>query len=68
MKKGWRIIFGIVFTALILGAVCCGVGLLTGADINRIIINVNDRYQLMTYVNAITEYGSHVFQQVAGLF
>ena len=36
MKKGWRVILGIVLVAVIFGGLCCGVGLLTGADSERI--------------------------------
>ena len=32
MKKGWRIILGIVLVALVMGGLCFGVGLLTAQD------------------------------------
>ena len=54
MKKGWRIIFGVVLVAVILGGLCCGVGLLTGADSDRIILNLDEHYQLRTYINSYT--------------
>ena len=38
MKKGWRIILGIVLVAVVLGGLRCGVGLLTGADSIREVI------------------------------
>ena len=53
MKKGWRIILGIVLAAVILGGLCCGVGLLTGADSNRIIMNLDEHYQVMTYSSVL---------------
>ena len=64
MKKGWRIIFGVVLVAVILGGLCCGVGLLTGADSNRIILNLEEHYQLMTYVNTYTDFITNLFRNV----
>ncbi len=64
MKKGWRIIFGVFLVAVILGGLCCGVGLLTGADSNRIILNLEEHYQLMTYVNTYTAFITNLFRNV----
>ncbi len=36
MKKGWNIILVIVVICIAIGAVCAGVGVLTGADFDRI--------------------------------
>lgn len=36
MKKGWRVILIIVVICIAFGAVCAGVGVLTGADTDRI--------------------------------
>ena len=36
MKKGWRVILVIVAICIAFGAVCAGVGVLTGADFERI--------------------------------
>ena len=36
MKKGWRIVLIIVLICVVFGMVCAGVGLLTGADGERI--------------------------------
>ena len=46
MKKGWRIILGIVLAAVLFGGLCCGVGILTGADSDRIILNLDERYHI----------------------
>ena len=50
MKKGWRVIPIIVAICIAFGAVCAGVGVLTGADTERIgaIIErrCEDRYNL----------------------
>ena len=68
MKKGWRIIFGVFLVAVILGGLCCGVGLLTGADSDRIILNLDEHYQLMTYINTYTTYVTSLFQKIIQLF
>ena len=36
MKSGWKIILIVVVIAILLGAVCMGVGAMTGADFTRI--------------------------------
>lgn len=41
MRNGWRIILTIVVLAILLGAVCFGVGLLTGANPDRVLQNLN---------------------------
>ena len=50
MKKGWRIVLLLVAICIAFGAVCAGVGVLTGADTDRIgsIIErrCEDRYNL----------------------
>ena len=68
MKNGWRVIFGIVLTAVIFGAVCCGVGLLTGADFNRIMLNVNEHYQVMEYVNTYVGDIQNILASLKALF
>ena len=68
MKKGWRIILTIVLVVLILGGVSFGVGLLTGGDIDRIILNLDEHYQVMTYINTYTSYVTNLFQKLIHLF
>ena len=67
MKKGWRIIFGIVLVAVVFGGLCCGVGFLTGADSSRIILNLDEHYQLMTYINTYTAYITNLFEKLIHL-
>ena len=50
MKKGWSVILAIVFGALLLGAVCIGVGYITGADFARI-TSVVEGSPVYTYVD-----------------
>ena len=67
MKKGWRVILGIVLVALVLGGLCTGVGFLTGADTQRILQNVNDHYRLTEYAQAYVGYYKQMFQQLTRL-
>ena len=55
MIKGWKLVIGISFAAIILGAVCIGVGLLTGADFERIFTTLDQRYQIVAYFNWLLE-------------
>ena len=43
MKKSWRVIIVIVVIAVAVGAVSAGVGVLTGADFERIGANLNEQ-------------------------
>ena len=67
MSKGWRVIVGIVLAALLLGAVFCGVGLLTGAETERIILGLDEHYSLNMYIDAYFAYIRQLFRQLAGL-
>ena len=49
MKKAGRVILIVVLAAVLLGAVCVGVGLMTGADITRIYSALDDRYNIAAY-------------------
>ncbi|MBR4394566.1 MAG: hypothetical protein IKT07_11185 [Oscillospiraceae bacterium] len=68
MNKGWRIILGIVLVAVLLGAICMGVGLLTGADTARIIRNLDDQYQLTSYVEMYASVGRQLVTEIVGIF
>ena len=68
MKKGWRIIFGIVLVALVFGGLCCGVGLLTGAEFDRILLNLDEHYHVISYVNVFTDYMKQILQSLGRLF
>ncbi len=50
MKRGWLIIGVIVLIAVLVGTVCIGVGLVTGADMARIFSVLDSRYHLDLYV------------------
>ena len=56
MKRGWHMILGIVVVAIVLGAICFGVGILTGAETDRIVQNMDEQFHLTSYVEAYTNY------------
>ena len=45
MKKGWRVILIIVVVCIALGAVCAGVGMLTGAEPDRVSALLENRVE-----------------------
>jgi len=58
VKSGWKIILIVVLIALLLGALCMGVGAMTGADFTRIWSTLDDRYHIEMYY----QYGLDVWQ------
>ena len=67
MKKGWNIILMVVLAVVVLGAVCMGVGFITGADTARIYSVLDDKYSLTLYSDYITQALIPAFQE-AGVF
>ena len=55
MSKAWKIVISIVLIAILLGAVCIGVGMLTGADMERIYNILDKRYMVGQYYQWFTE-------------
>ena len=55
MSKSWRVISLIVLIAILLGAVCVGVGLITGGDWDRIYTTLDARYHVDMYVDYVGE-------------
>lgn len=51
MMRGWKIVTAVSFAVIVLGAVCIGVGLLTGAEFERIFATLDQRYQITAYYN-----------------
>ena len=47
MSKGWRIIGGIVLALVLIGAICVGVGMMTGGDFADVYARLNVRYNLV---------------------
>ena len=55
MKSGWKIILLVVLIAILLGAVCMGVGMMTGADFTRIWSTLDDKYHVAMYYQYFME-------------
>ena len=60
MSKGWRIIGSLVLVMVLLGAICIGVGFMTGGDIVEVYSNLNTRYNLSGYWAAYSQWAMDV--------
>ena len=58
MKSGWKIILILVVIAILLGAICIGVGAMTGADFTRIWATLDNRYHVDMYYQYFVEVGN----------
>jgi hypothetical protein len=56
MKKAWKIVGILVLVIIVLGAICVGVGLLTGGDSSRIYSVLDNRYNLKELYRVYAEY------------
>lgn len=68
MRTGWRIILTIVVVVILLGAICFGVGLLTGANPDRILQSLNSDYHLNSYIDTCTGYATQLTETIRSLF
>jgi hypothetical protein len=55
MKSGWKVILVVVVIAILLGAICMGVGAMTGADFSRIWSTLDNRYHVEMYYQYFVE-------------
>ena len=53
MSNSWRVISLIVLIAILFGAVCVGVGLVTGGEWDRIYSSLDARYHVDMYVDYV---------------
>ena len=65
MKSGWKIILLVVLIAILLGAVCMGVGMMTGADFTRIWATLDDKYHVEMYYQYFAEVWSLLQTELA---
>lgn len=68
MKNGWRVILTIVVVAILLGAICFGVGLLTGANPDRILQTLNQDYHLTNWVDTWIGGSQQLVQRLVSTF
>ena len=68
MRKLWKVIGVIILTVLILGLICIGVGVLTGAEYPRIFTVLNDRFQIESTLRLYRQYFDSFSQTISGIF
>lgn len=66
MKKAWSVILVIVFGAFLCGAICIGVGYITGADLSRISA-VLENSSVYSYVQLLLQYWDQAVATVTQL-
>ena len=66
MKKAWSVILVIVFAVFLCGAICIGVGYITGADLSRITA-VLDTSPVYAYVQLLLQYWDQAVATVTQL-
>ena len=62
MKKAWKLVGTVILTVFFLGVICLGVGLLTGADLERVYGVLDSNYQIESTMN-LYEQSFTQFQQ-----
>lgn len=55
MRKAWQIVITVVLIVVLIGAVSVGVGLITGANMDRVFNVLDQQYNLSIYYEYITE-------------
>ena len=65
MKKAWQIIMTIVLVVILVGAVCAGVGIITGAEMSRVFSVLDNNYNITIYYEYITDELIPTLQQAA---
>ncbi len=68
MSRGWRVIGALVLVLVLLGAICIGVGFMTGGNVAGIYSNLNLRYNLVGHWEQYSQWAVTSFNNiVAGL-
>ena len=65
MKRAWQIIMTIVLVVILVGAVCAGVGIITGAEMSRVFSVLDNNYNITIYYEYITDELIPTLQQAA---
>ena len=64
MSKGWRIIGAIVLVLVLLGAICIGVGFMTGGDVADIYSTLDKKYNLSGYWEQYSQWAVAAFNEI----
>lgn len=68
MKKSWKIIGIVILTVFVLGLICIGVGVLTGADYSRIFTVLDEKFQIESTLSLYGQYFGQLKELVLDLF
>ena len=60
MKRMWKIIGIVILTVFVLGLICLGAGLLTGADSARIFTVIDDKFQIESTISLYKNYAEQM--------
>ena len=63
MKNAWRVILIIVVVAIVFGGICLGVGIMTGAETDRIYTVLDKQLNLTGMVQYVTVDLPNAFRQ-----
>ena len=55
MKKAWKVVIVIVLIIVLVGAICAGVGMLAGGNLNRIYAELDSQYSITQIYNLLTD-------------
>ena len=66
MSKGWRVIGALVLVLMLLGAICIGVGFMTGGDIAGIYSTLNVRYNIIGHWEQYSQWAITTFNNIVG--
>ena len=64
MSKGWKIVGTIVLVLVLFGAICIGVGFMTGGDLVDIYTTLNVRYNLIGYWDRWSQWFAESFNAI----
>ena len=67
MKKIWKVIGVIVLVFALIGAICVGIGLFTGADAARIYSIVDKQFNIGQLINGYRTQVNQIMQNAASL-
>ncbi len=66
MKGAWRVIITVALVAALIGALCMGVGLLTGAKMDVIYQALDSRYHIEVYTQYVLDVVNAVASALVG--
>ena len=55
MKKAWKVVIVIVLVIILVGAICAGVGMLAGGNLNRIYAELDYQYSITEIYNLLID-------------